>query len=256
MSLINTERELAGDFGELSRAAEEGAGELERAIGKAKAMARNFRRLARQLARARKGMRQFRLAHPQAGSRGNCGLTSASSVEPRIADCGLSHRSDPTDRTDRTDPTDLHQGGLTAPGSPGESGRISSSAADPPADRRPAGMAEESGLESGLSQDSAMSGPDEGNGGSPGTVEEGGDGGEGPPAAEQAPEAAAEPVTMAWDAAAARRELAGMVREALEARETGRSPGENSAEAEGRLAALEQRLNRLESRANLNRDGG
>ena len=68
--------------------------------------------------------------------------------------------------------------------------------------------------------------------------------------------AAAEPVTMAWDAAAARRELAAMVREAVEARDTARSRGENSAEAEGRMAAMEQRLNRLESRANLNRDGG
>ena len=90
MNLINTERELAGDFGELSRVAEEGAGELEKAIGKAKAMGRNFRRLARQLARARKGMRRFRLAHPQAGAGGIADIASQSSP---IADCGLSDRT-------------------------------------------------------------------------------------------------------------------------------------------------------------------
>jgi hypothetical protein len=256
MNLINTERELVG--------AEEGAGEMERAIGKAKAMGRNFRRLARQLARARRGMKRFRLAQQQAGGGGNGGL--------RIADCGLSDR---TDATEATDPASLHNRGLTAPDIPGEGGRISSSAgasafagpstftgltvdrtADQTADRHPAGTGEDGGWEGGLGQDSAMSGPDGGTGGGQGTVGEGEDGGEGPPTAEQATVAAAEPVTMAWDAAAARRELAAMVREALEAHETARSREENSAETEGRMAAMEQRLNRLESRANLNREGG
>jgi len=56
-----------------------------------------------------------------------------------------------------------------------------------------------------------------------------------------------------WDACALRNELAGMVQEALEERETAEPRREMSQEEEGRLAAMEERLARLEVRAILNR---
>jgi hypothetical protein len=58
---VRTPMELAG--------AEEAAGELERAVGKARALGRNSLRLERQLDRVRQGMRHFRLAHPGIGRR-------------------------------------------------------------------------------------------------------------------------------------------------------------------------------------------
>ncbi len=50
--------------------AEEGAGELARAVGKARALGRDSARLERQLARVRHGLRHFRLAHPELGEEG------------------------------------------------------------------------------------------------------------------------------------------------------------------------------------------
>jgi hypothetical protein len=58
-----------------------------------------------------------------------------------------------------------------------------------------------------------------------------------------------------WDAGALRRELEGMVREAMEERALAQPRRENSQEEEGRMAAVESRLQRLEERARMNRDG-
>jgi hypothetical protein len=258
---VHTPLELAG--------AEEGAGELERAIGKARALGRNVARLERQLARVRRGMRHFRLAHPGVGEpraereeaeeregemRRMMEETEAwkRGFRPRPSQQSHDPGRDPAEEAAGSDEGDeARQKGVTT-GPPPETGAISEAAqagateaqespeanwpeadgAEPPAaEPVEAGIGEEGGLppDSAPQSDEAMA------------------------EAGPATAAAAEPVTAVWNARA-QQAVEEMVREAMSKHDTATSQREVSQEE--RLAAVEARLGRLEERGRMNRDGG
>jgi hypothetical protein len=171
---VRTPMELAG--------AEEAAGELERAAGKARALGRNSLRLERQLARVRRAMRRFRLAHPGAGRRR--GETEETEVGRKMR------------QAEKETEAEISEEGELRPGSVSPS-------------------------------DEAMAGAG--------------------PAAEE------EPAAAVWNARA-QQAVEEMVRQAMAQRET--APPQRQASEEGRIEAVEMRLQLLEQTARMNRDGG
>jgi hypothetical protein len=263
---VNTPVEMAG--------MEEGAGELERAIGKAKALGRDFGRLARQLARAREGMRRFRLEHPGVGERGGEREETEERVEGKEMGGGVEEVAG-------------KGGGRTEMGF-GQGSTESSTCAEATVDRRPAEVEEgwegttrprpeAGGIPEGQEASRAGAGTEE----SPGADWAESDGaGPGAPGWSDREQEAAEGIEnrelrigksgrekkensqfqiqdlAAQRALLARREVEEMVREAMAEREMAQPGREKRQEEAGRMAAVETRLRRLEERARMNRDGG
>ncbi len=252
---VETALELAG--------AEEGAAELERAIGKAKAVGRNFGRLAKQLARAREGVRRFRLAHPGGGAgavetRQNASSCAEASTlagptvdrtEDRTAEEKGQGQHEKQGRDYELEEGTSHgstesrptgaEGGQEGKGtearqnasSPAGPSTCAGASEDRTADENGQGQNENEerdyGLEEGTSHGSTEPRP---------AGAGGGDGGDG------------------RMAEAGRREVEAMVRQAMEERERTRPQRENRPEEEARVAALESRLRWLEERTRIGRD--
>ena len=68
--------------------------------------------------------------------------------------------------------------------------------------------------------------------------------------------AAAEPAAEVWEARTVRSALEEVERQVAEEQERARAQRETSREQEHRVAAMELRLQKLEQRGRLNRDGG
>jgi hypothetical protein len=259
---LHTPLELAG--------AEEGAGELERAIGKAKALGRDFGRMERQLARTREGMRRFRLTH--AGVVGQ-EVERQEKMEERQEEearkemrylaekkgagkQGFRRRSAPQGQEGQED--QLSQASVPRPGDPasGHPAWAGTTSPRPETDTltdRQEGSGTGTGENAGTDWPEADSGSPPAAGRSDGEEEEGK--AAGPVAAE-----AEEPVTAVWHPEAARREIEQMVREIEQmVRETIKNNATAQArreisQEEDRLAAVETRLRRLEERWRTGRD--
>lgn len=251
--------------------AEEAAGELERAIAKARALGRNPVRLERQLARVRQGMRHFHLAHPGVVRRRAETEETEAEREMRCAEeetdagkRGSSRRSatpsrgaameDGVERAEEVDADEAGDNGVKTRPRP-EMGALSEA---------PQASATEAGTDEGGSADSPEADgagplaaePDEAEASEEGELRPSSvpqsdeamtDAGPATAAAEE------EPVTAAWSASA-QRQVEEMVRQAMANRET--APPARDAGGEERIEAMELRLQLLEERTRMNRDGG
>lgn len=241
---VRTPLELAG--------AEEGAAELEKAIGRARALGRNSGRLERQLAKVREGVRRFRAAHPWLAERGEEEAEGGPETRPgreeaRIesgeAASGCSSKAlregDEAGMDDSGTAEDEIAGTMPPPGT----GAVLEGTAGQDNAATAAGTEESSTTDEPPPEMDAATLPD----GTPPPASEAEDGKAGTPSETSVTGAEV------LDASALRRELAGMIRDALAERETAGPRREESQEEEGRLAAMEERLARLEVRALLNR---
>jgi hypothetical protein len=242
---VSTPLELAG--------AEEGAAELEKAIGKAKALGRSFGRLERRLAKVREGARRFRAAHPWLAERGEeeggherrPGREEAR-VESSEAGSGSSisamREGDRAGTDDSGTAEDERAGTMPPPGT----GAAPEGTAGQEGAGTAAGTEESSTTDQPPSEMDAAAQPA---GAWP--LEAGAEDGEAGAQAEMSVTGAG-----VWDAGALGRELEGMVGEALAERGMAEPRREISQEEESRMAALEERLGRLEARASVNRERG
>ena len=251
--------------------AEEGAVELERAIGKARALGRDSARLERQLARVRQGMRHFRLAHPGLGEEGAEKRESEEVIEGedlkerRPALEAEEANGDAGRGSERQGPGVVKEGEEVRGATGGPVAMEEEGAGTAPAIDRgesqeavPAGgrevtdegnggnAAENDGAERAAAETEGIEKPEEATPGSApqretGTTETG-------PAT-----AAAEPVTAVW-MARMERTIEEMVREEMSRGETARAEMERNDEE--RLAELEARVRRVEERARMNREAG
>ena len=262
---VHTLMELAG--------AEEGAGELERAIGKARALGRNSFRLERQLVRVRQGMRHFRLAHRGVGQRRVETEETEEAREMRQAEeemeagkRGFRRRSakpsqgaareDGVEPAEKVDAGEIEDNGVTTRPRP-ETGALSEV---PQASATEVGREEGRGADCPGADGAEPPGADPGEAEisteselSPGSAPRGDEAmGEAGPATEAADEEE-EPVTAVWNART-QRAVEEMVRQAMAKRET--APPRREASEEERIEAVEMRLQLLEERARTNRDGG
>ena len=252
---LHTPLELAG--------AEEGAGELERAIGKAKALGRDFGRLERQLTRTREGMRRFRLAHPGVGDQdggreekkeelkeGEARQETRDLAEKKEAGKeGFRPRSAPRGQDGQED--ELSQGSVPRPGDPagGDPAWAGTTGPRPETDALTDGQ---EGSGTGTGENSGTDWPEADGGSPPAAGRSDGEEEEGK-AAGPATAAAEEPVTAVWQPEAARQEIEQMVRETMENNASAQARREISRE-EDRMAAVETRLRRLEERWRTGRD--
>jgi hypothetical protein len=250
---VHTPLELAG--------AEKGACELERAIGKARALGRKSAHLERQLARVRRGVRHFRLTHPGVGEPDEERTEAAKEDgnEPSLAaeDKEIQRRAET-----RSQDATRREGGEWA--GEDDSYGMENNGVTPPA--RPetdalSGEAQANGT-CGVTDDSSNS-PEPDSAGppaaEPGVAEIPEEGESRPDSAPQSGEAMAEtgPGTAAaaavWNARA-QREVEEMVQAAMSKRERERPRVNNGGEE--RMAALEMRIRRLEEQGKINRDAG
>jgi len=247
---VETALELAG--------AEEGAAALERAIGKAKALGRSFDHLEKQLAKAREGMRRFRLAHPDSGGVAQGRQNAECRGQNENEETGQNGGFPPTLRPDETRLISAvaEVSAVAGASSFAWPSAFAKPTADKTEDRTEDRTTDKADcrLEEGSSRGSTESRPT----GSEGREGEGAEeSGSKLPHSKGRPAGARDEVRMeegGWRmmAQAARREIEERVREAMEERERGRT--EDSQAEEGRLAAVESRLRRLEERARINRD--
>jgi len=243
---VQTPLELAG--------AEEGAAELERAIGKAKALGRNPDRLNRQLAKAREGMKRYRLAHPEAGPPARILEMSHRRLEE-----GKGARGEETEKAARK--KEKEREGPNGPSPPSARGSETAEAGwvpalGPGATLTGGGAMVDGGIlpggGNGTNQDCRKE-ESEPDGAGPGEasrkelrMEKAG----------RATSAAEEAAAGFWDARAFGSALEEMERQIMEEQERARAQLELSREQEQRVAAMELRLQKLENRGRLHRDGG
>lgn len=237
---VRTPLELAG--------AEEGAAELEKAIGRAKALGRHYGRLERQLAKVREGARRFRAAHPWLGERGEeeggeerRPDREEARVESGEAESGssLNAAREGVGMDDSGTAEDDRAGTVAPPGT----GAVLEGMAGPEGAGTVAGTEESSTTDQAPPEMDAAAPPD----GAAPPASEAEDGNAGTPSETSVTEAGV------GDSYALRRELVGMVLEAMEERERAEPRREASQEEEDRMAAMEERLARLEQRVSLSR---
>jgi hypothetical protein len=261
---VETALELAG--------AEEGAATLERAIGKAKALGRSFDHLEKQLAKAREGVRRYRLAHPGGG-----GVVQGT----QNAECRMQNGNEEAGQNGGFPPS-LRPEETRLISAVVEASAMAGALADEMADRADGALEEglraaeemknaECKMQNDPSAERSMqNGAASALNSSVSTSEsrptgaEGGEHGKGSEesgskrphstgrAAAARDEGRMEEGGWRMMAQAARREIEERVREAMEEREGGRL--EHSQAEESRLAAVESRLQRLEERTRINRD--
>ncbi|MGA2554938.1 MAG: hypothetical protein ABSG04_01510 [Verrucomicrobiota bacterium] len=241
---VQTPLELAG--------AEEGAAELERAIGKAKALGRNPDRLNRQLAKAREGMKRYRLAHPDAGPQARILEMSNRRLEEGKGAC-----REETEKAARK--KEKEREGPNGQSPPSARGSETAAAGwvpalGPGAPLPGGGTVVDGGIlpggGNGTNQDSRKE-ESEPDGAGPGEgsrkdlrMEKAG----------PATPAAAEAAAVCWDARAVGRAMEEMERQIMEEQERARAQFELSREQEQRVAAMELRLQKLENRGRLHRE--
>jgi hypothetical protein len=224
---VETALELAG--------AEEGAAALERAIGKAKALGRDFGRLEKQLAKAREGVRRFRLAHPGGGGVLQGMQNAECKMQNENEEAGQDGGFPPLLRPEETrlisDVAEVSA--VAGPSSFAWPSAFAKATADESEDRTEDRTTDKADcrLEEESSQGSTESRP---------TGEEEGEDGRGS-------EESGSKLPHSTGSSAAALEDGGM-----EERERGRP--EHSQAEEDRLAAVESRLQRLEERARVHRD--
>jgi len=244
---VTTPSELAG--------AEEGAAELEKAIGKAKALGRNSGRLERRLAKVREGVRRFRAAHPWLEERGEEEAeddherrpgSDQARIESREAESGCSRHAVKEGDQAGTDGSGTEEDDRAGTMPPPGTGAAPEEAAGQEGAATTAGTEGSSTTDEPPPEMDAATLPD----GTPTPAAEAEDGSAG------APSETSMPGAEILDASALRRELAGVVRDALEERERAEPRREISQEEESRMAALEERLGRLEARACVDRERG
>jgi len=249
---VDTPLELAG--------AEEGAGELERAIGKAKALGRKFGHLQRQLARTREAMRRFHLAHPRAGGHGGEKDAPEKNEERKEkqerkemrnlaahqeAGKGAFHRrSAPRGQSEHGRMEDeLSRGSV--PMSPdaagGNDASVETTSPRPETDALTDGQ-EQSGT--GATESQATDWP---------AAEQSDEEQEEGQAALPASAAEEQPAAAGWNAEAMRGVIEQIAREAVQQGETAQAQRQDSRD-ESRMAAVETRLRNLEQRLSTGRD--